>query len=280
MELTHENKVERFYSHGSDKRRFQEGGYLSFGYWTDEIIDYHQAAEALINHILRFEKPLNSGMILNVACGYGSETLKIYEKICPEKIIGIDITESHIEYAKLQISSLNLSDRIHFKKMDACKLSFPQDSFDYVIGIEGPAHFNTREVFLKKAYEVLKPNGILLLSDILVDNTGAEKKLYNRIIGNFCAKFWYMPKANRMSVEEIKVLLNEIGFVIDNIESAGKKVYPGFSLYNLKLKSIRNAIRTRGIRIGLGLTLISWLLGYVYRRKMIDYVFLRAIKRG
>ena len=280
MELTHENKVERFYSHGSDKRRFQEGGYLSFGYWTDEIIDYHQAAEALINHILRFEKPLDGGMILNVACGYGSETLKIYEKICPEKIICIDITESHIEYAKLQISSLNLSDRIHFKKMDACKLSFPQDSFDYVIGIEGPAHFNTREVFLKKAYEVLKPNGILLLSDILVDNTGAEKKLYNRIIGNFCAKFWYMPKANRMSVEEIKVLLNEIGFIIDSTESAGKNVYPGFSRYNLKLKSIRNAIRTRGIRIGLGLTLISWLLGYVYRRKMIDYVFLRAIKRG
>ena len=280
MELTHENKVERFYSHGSDKRRFQEGGYLSFGYWTDEIIDYHQAAEALINHILRFEKPLDGGMILNVACGYGSETLKIYEKICPEKIIGIDITESHIEYAKLQISSLNLSDRIHFKKMDACKLSFPQDSFDYVIGIEGPAHFNTREVFLKKTYEVLKPNGILLLSDILIDNTGTEKKLYDRIIGNFCAKFWYMPKANRMSVEEIKVLLNEIGFIIDSTESAGKNVYPGFSRYNLKLKSIRNAIRTRGIRIGLGLTLISWLLGYVYRRKMIDYVFLRAIKRG
>jgi ubiquinone/menaquinone biosynthesis C-methylase UbiE len=280
MELTHENKVERFYSHGSDKRRFQEGGYLSFGYWTDEIIDYHQAAEALINHILRFEKPLNSGIILNVACGYGSETLKIYEKICPEKIIAIDITDSHIEYARLRISALNLSDRIHFEKMDACKLDFPHDSFDYLIGVEGPAHFNTREVFLRKAYEVLKPDGILLLSDILVDSKVAEKKLYNRIIGNFCAKFWYMPKANWISIEEMTVLLNEIGFINDTTESAGRNVYPGFSHYNLKLKSIKNAIRTRGIRIGLGLTLISWLLGYVYRRKMIDYVFIRAIKRG
>ena len=73
MKISHENKVERFYSHGSDKRRFQEGGYLSFGYWTDEKIDYHQAAEALINHILRFENPLNSGMVLNVACVYDPE---------------------------------------------------------------------------------------------------------------------------------------------------------------------------------------------------------------
>jgi ubiquinone/menaquinone biosynthesis C-methylase UbiE len=280
MKLTHENKVEKFYSHGSDIRRFQEGGYLSFGYWTDEIIDYHQAVVALINRILKFEKPLNSGMVLNVACGYGSETLKIYEKICPEKIIAIDITESHIEYAKIQIRSLNLSDRIHFEKMDACKLSFPPNSFDYVIGIEGPAHFNTRAIFLKKAYEVLKPNGILLLSDIIVDNIETEKNLYNRIIGNFCAKHWYMPKNNWMSIEEMKVLLNEIGFIIDTAESVGRNVYPGFSHYNLKLESVKNAIRTRGIRIGVALTFISWLLGYVYRRKLIDYVFLRAIKKG
>jgi ubiquinone/menaquinone biosynthesis C-methylase UbiE len=279
MKLTHENKVEKFYSHGSDLRRFQEGGYLSFGYWINGITDYHQAVEALINHMLMFEKPLNSGMVLNVACGYGSETLKIYEKICPEKIIAIDITGQHIEYAKLQISSLNLSDRIQFEKMDACKLNFPPCSFDYVIGIEGPAHFNTREVFLKKAYEMLKPQGILLLSDIIVNNIEAEKNLYNRIIGHFCAKHWHMPKANWMSMEELKLLLNKIGFVIDTFESAGKDVFPGFSRFNLKMKSIRNAIHTRGIRIGLALTFISWLLGYVYRRKMIDYMFLRAIKK-
>jgi hypothetical protein len=37
MRLTHENKVEKFYSHGSDTRGFQDGGYLSFGYWTAGI---------------------------------------------------------------------------------------------------------------------------------------------------------------------------------------------------------------------------------------------------
>ena len=89
-----------------------------------------------------------------------------------------------------------------------------------------------------------------------------------------------MPRVNWMSMEEMKGLLNEIGFIIDTAESAGRNVFPGFSHHNLKLESIRNAIRTRGIRIGLALTLISWLLGYVYRRKMIDYVFLRAIKKG
>jgi len=54
MKLTHENKVERFYSHGSDRRGSQEGGFLSFGYWTNESNNYHQAAETLINRQFQF----------------------------------------------------------------------------------------------------------------------------------------------------------------------------------------------------------------------------------
>ena len=224
MKLSHENKVEKFYSHGSDKRGFQEGGFLSFGYWIDNIKHYHEAVEALINRMLQFEKP------------------------------------------------------ILYQKMDACKLAFEDNSFDYVIGIEGPAHFNTREAFLRNSFRVLKPNGVLLLSDIMVDSIAAKKNRFNRMVSNFCAKHWYMPKANWMSIPELKLQLERIGFRVDTAESVGNKVYPGFSSYNLKWKSVINAIRIRGYRIGLALTFISWLLGYVHRRGLIDYVFIRAVK--
>jgi microcystin synthetase protein McyJ len=276
--LTHENKVERFYSHGSDIRGTQEGGFLSFGYWTEDTRDYHEAVEALIDRMLQFEKPHNSGMVLNVACGYGAETLKIYEKIRPDKIYAIDITGAHIGFAKRHFNEMNLSDKIHFEKMDACRLCFEPNTFDYVIGIEGPAHFNTREQFLRKAYEVLKPGGIILLSDIIVDDAETLKGLYNRTIGKFCAKHWYMPEENWMPIEELKTLMERIGFKIDTAESVGNHVYPGFSRYNLKWESLKNAFHTRGFRIGLALTFISWLLGYVHRRRMIDYVFIRAVK--
>jgi SAM-dependent methyltransferase len=162
--------------------------------------------------------------------------------------------------------------------MDACKLSFAPNNFDYGIGIEGPAHFNTRELFLRKAYEVLKPGGIILLSDIIVDDIETLNTLYNRIIGKFCARHWYMPEENWMSLEELKILMKKIGFKIDTAESIGNSVYPGFSRYNLKWKSLKNAFRTRGLRIGIALTIISWLLGHVHRRNMIDYIFIRAIK--
>lgn len=278
MKLTHENKVEKFYSIGSDSRGFQEGGFLSFGYWIKGIKNYRQAVESLINQLLKFEKPIHSGTILNVACGYGAETLKIYEKLKPLKVIAIDITTAHVEFAKRQIKLLGLSDYISIEKKNACNLNYPPESFDYVIGIEGPAHFNTRETFLKKAYKVLKPGGILLLSDVIVNKATAEKNLYNKIIGAFCAKHWHMPEANWMSLNEIKTLLNKIGLKVNTIKSVGEYVYPGFSKYNLKWESIKNAMRTRGIKIGSALTFISWLLGHVHRRDMIDYVLIRAVK--
>jgi len=49
--LTHEEKVERFYSHGADLRAAQEGGLLSFGYWTESTVDYRQATEDLLARV-------------------------------------------------------------------------------------------------------------------------------------------------------------------------------------------------------------------------------------
>jgi SAM-dependent methyltransferase len=278
MKQSHEKSVEAFYSHGSEIRGLQDGGYLSFGLWSEETATYHQAVEALIQYVLQGESALHRGSVLNVACGFGAETVKIYEKICPNRIIAIDLTDSHIEFAKQHAYALNLSDRIVFQTMDACKIDFPPNTFDYVIGIEGPAHFNTRELFLRKAFDALKKDGVLLLTDVIVDNIVVQKNLYNRLIGWFCAKQWYMPKANWMSIGELKSLLIQIGFRVEKSESLGSQVYPGFSHFNLKWASIKNAVQTHGIRIGISLTIISWLLGYVHRRKIADYVFLRAVK--
>ncbi len=275
---THEEKVDKFFTHGSDIRAIQEGGFLSFGYWTKKGQDYYQAAKDLLDLFLSKETPLNRGTILDVACGYGSEAFIIYEKLKPDKIIAIDITAAHIERAKTVARELNLSDKIIFDKQDACLLPFQSNSFAYVIGIEGPSQFNTREDFLKRAHDVLEPNGILLLTDVIVHKEVAQKTWFNRRIRDIISKHWYMPKPNWMNNERYHQMLEDIGFKVDFIESIGDKVYPGFAKFNMKLSSIKNAINVRGFRIGLGLTFISWLLGIASRKGMIDYAHIRAVK--
>lgn len=278
MYLTHEQKVEKFYSHGTKQRSVQENGFLSFGYWDNNTDDYNIAVKKLLNLVLENEKPLHRDLILNVACGYGSETFIIYEKLLPERIIAIDITEAHINYARCEAEKKRLSDKIHFTKMDACSLPFESESFQYVIGIEGPAHFNSREIFLQKGFEVLKPGGVLLLSDIIVDRVAAKKNLFYRILSRLCSKYWYMPETNWMTINELRHLLEKIGFRQITVECIGEYVYPGFARFNTRWSSILNALKIRGIRIGIGLTFISWLLGLVYRLGMTEYVFVKAVK--
>lgn len=279
MRFLHEENVERFYSRGAAARALQEDGFLSFGYWTENTRDYFQAAEDLLDHVVGDEPPLHHGTILNIACGYGAETFRIYEKLQPEKIVAIDITDAHIQYAKKLAAERQMSDRILFDKMDACRLPFESDSFTYAIAIEGPAHFKSREEFLKQVYNVLKPGGVLLLSDIIVNNSVVQKSRFNRWISRLCAKHWLMPKANWMSVEEFDKMLGVIGFERKSVRSIGENVYPGFARFNIKWSSIFNAMRTRGIRLGIGLTFISWLLGFLYRRGILDYTIIKAAKR-
>ncbi len=275
---THEKKVEKFYSHGSALRSLQSAGFLSFGLWRDDTLDYQQAAEDLLKMLLENEKPLNRGTILNVACGYGTETFEIYRRLSPENIIAIDITQAHIDFARKRAEDLHLADKIVFERQDACILPYQPGSFAYIIGIEGPAHFNTREKFLRRSFDVLEPGGVLLLTDIIVNRAKAEGQPMNFWIGRRAANLWHMPKANWMTIPEIVQLLESVGFKVDIARSMGERVYPGFSRNNTKMPSIINAIKTRGIFIGLGLTFISWLLGWAFRRDMIDYAFIRAVK--
>jgi ubiquinone/menaquinone biosynthesis C-methylase UbiE len=275
---SHEKKVEKFYSHGSDSRSSQGGGFLSFGIWREDTADYQQAAADLLAMLLENERPLNRGTILNVACGYGAETFEIYKRLSPEKIIAIDITEAHINFARKKAEALDLSKKIAFAKQDACILPYPSGSFSYVIGIEGPAHFNTREKFLRRAFAVLESGGILLLTDIIVNRGDARRQPLNFWLGRRIAGFWHMPEANWMTIAEIVALLAAIGFRVDIARSMGGRVYPGFSRNNTRMPSIINAIRTRGIFIGLGLTIISRLLGWAFRRGMIEYALIRAVK--
>ncbi|HNX58172.1 MAG TPA: methyltransferase domain-containing protein [Spirochaetota bacterium] len=275
--ITHEQKVSRFYTSGTKKRSHEAGGFLSFGYWDDKVEDYYSAAKRLLKYVLDNSGISNPSIILNVACGYGAETIGIFKRFKPSKIFAIDITKAHIDAANnmMQIYPYDIS----FQVKNACRTGFPESYFSHVIGIEGPAHFNTREMFIKEAYRVLKPGGCLILTDII-----AQKNIYRLSpiklqLARLCSKRWHMPYVNWIDEDGYRRLLEKAGFIVEKINIIGDKVYPGFSRNNLRFRSIINAITTRGFFTGIGLTIISWMLGFLYRKHMVDYIFLRAKKR-
>jgi ubiquinone/menaquinone biosynthesis C-methylase UbiE len=107
--------------------------------------------------------------VLDVGCGAGIPTAKfLSEKGI--KVTGIDISETMIKLARQNVP------HAEFFKMDANKLQFPENSFDGIISVYTLFHIprkNHLDIF-KQFYEVLKPNGILMMNSGVSGSEGVS----------------------------------------------------------------------------------------------------------
>ncbi|MFQ5456164.1 MAG: class I SAM-dependent methyltransferase [Nitrospirota bacterium] len=97
--------------------------------------------------------------ILEVGIGTGL-SLEFYPEDC--KIVGIDLCGSMLEKGKKRVKKYNLKN-VHLKKMDACSLSFADNSFDailaaYVISVVPNPH-----KVLAEMTRVCKDKGSIIL---------------------------------------------------------------------------------------------------------------------
>lgn len=284
---THEKKVENFYSTGINRARLDhekidkiDRGFLSFGYWDKETTSYLEAATNLVNFVIKNSNLKKKKRILNVACGYGTETFSFYDRFAPELIEGIEITKIHVDIANTKARELGLSEKIKFRYGDACEPGYPDESFSCILGIEGPAHFNSREKFFETAFRVLENEGELLMTDIILGKEFNNGEKLQILILKCVAKLWVYPKVNWVDEEAYKSQLEKAGLKLNRFKKIGDRVFPGFAGNCFKIKTIKTRSAHRGFLSIIGLNIISFLLKYVYKKGLIEYIFVRAQKGG
>ncbi|AST92564.1 SAM-dependent methyltransferase [Sutcliffiella cohnii] len=120
----------------------------------------------LLEHLARyhFTIPFLHGRVLDFACGSGYGT-HIMAKIAKKKVtevVGIDISEETIMYAKKTYYHPKSS----FIVGDVANPNLPSNlgNFDCIVSFETLEHVKQEEQFLLNIYNMLKPGGILILS--------------------------------------------------------------------------------------------------------------------
>ena len=282
---THEKKVENFYSTGINRERLDhekidsiDRGFLSFGYWDKGTKSYLEAATNLVNFVIKNSKLKKKDRILNVACGYGTETFVFYDRFAPELIEGIEITKIHVDIANEKARKMGLADKIRFRYGDACEPGYPDESFSCILGIEGPAHFNSREKFFEEAFRVLETGGELLMTDIILGRKFNKGEKLQVLILKCVAKLWVYPKVNWVDEEGYKIQLEKAGLRVDCLEKIGDRVIPGFAGNCFNIKTIKTRSAHRGFLSIIGLNIISFMLSYIYKKGLIEYIFVKAQK--
>ena len=142
---------------------------LSFGVdkiWRNNAIDF----------LLKHRQSTDS--VLDIATGTGDFAIRSFQKLHPQKVVGIDISEGMMAIGRKKVEKLGLSNRITFQKEDCAKMSFPDNSFDAVISAFALRNFQNLNECLKEMHRVLKDDGHLSVVDLCAPVSFPMKQLF------------------------------------------------------------------------------------------------------
>lgn len=149
------------------------GRHIHWGYWPDPAAaqpdspdDYARAAERLSRELLALADIRPGMRVLDAGCGFGGTLASLREHAEGVELVGLNIDARQLQRAAM-LAREGSGMAPSFVAADACTLPFADASFDRILAVECIFHFPSRAVFLAEVRRVLRPGGILVLSDFV-----------------------------------------------------------------------------------------------------------------
>lgn len=200
--------------------------WFNLGYWK-KARTYPDACADLARYLGKSVEFKPTDAILDVGFGFADQDMLWHQEFHIKKIVGINITPLQVEVAQQRVSQARLSNSIELHLGSATELRFPHNSFDKVVALESAYHFRTREQFFAEAFQVLRPGGKMVLSDILPITKAKRWNLFqwlNRRRVN-------LPDVNMYDRSTYEKKLQAQGFIEVHTESIGNYIFPGIIQY-------------------------------------------------
>lgn len=150
------------------------------------------------------------GVILDLGCGRGTDTIAAAKKLIKGKAVGLDITEAMIEKAKENSLKENL-ENVNFVKGDIENLPFPDETFDYVISNCVINHAKDKQRAYAEIRRVLRVGGYFVISDpvtkySLPDEIKNSPKEWAECFGGAITEQEYIDSIKRAGFAKVDIL--------------------------------------------------------------------------
>ena len=242
-------------------------GWLNLGLWerSDSPDNGLEAVRRLVR-VLAGELPKNQA-ILDVANGLGAQDEVIAEVATPRQLVALNITESQLRAGRERLRAARAAP----VNGDATRLPFKDDSLDGIISVEAAFHFPSRSSFFTEARRVMRPGGILAMSDVgaeRIPRTPAE--IFAAIVN---LRIWGLKAKNMNSADDIAQTARDAGFRNVEVQRVTDEVIsPAVRFLLRKLDNAPGAPLV--YRLTAKLLLRQW--GMLARRRVIEYILLTA----
>lgn len=130
--------------------------------------------------------------ILDVATGTGDFAILAQQKLNPESVVGIDISEGMLAIGREKVEQKGLNDVVSFQYEDCESMSFSDNHFDAIISAFALRNFQNLDKCLMEMKRVLVPQGKLVAIDLCTPVSFPMKQLfwlYKKIVMPIIGRF-------------------------------------------------------------------------------------------
>ena len=243
-------------------------GWLNLGLWEGRG-DASEAADAVVRlaSVLAAELPAGSD-IVDVANGLGAQDLLIRSVARPRNLVAINITESQLRSGRARLQEAAATPLV----ADATALPLADLSTDGIISIEAAFHFPSRHRFFAEARRVLRPGGVLSMSDVSAERSRTLSPL-EAVAGLTNLRVWGIRRHSLMTSAQIEAALIATGFVNVRVRDVSHRVFPpAIRFFRQRLRTVHDG--PLAYRWGSGLLLRQWEL--LAARGVMRYLLVRA----
>ena len=111
-------------------------------------------------------RPYSPKRVLDIATGTGDFALLAARRLCPDEVVGIDLSSGMLAIGKQKAARAGLDDKVKFSREDCMSLSFADGSFDAVTAAFGIRNFQNLEQGLREMQRVLRVGGVLSIVEL------------------------------------------------------------------------------------------------------------------
>ena len=266
------NPAARVYdSIGQDFFLALDEGWLNLGLWEGDGTDPSEAPRAVRRLVSTVAEPLpRGGVVLDVGNGLGAQDPLIAEVVRPKGLVALNITESQLRAGRRRLAEANAQP----VNGDATRIPLRDETVDGVISVEAAFHFSSRARFFAEAFRVLRPGGILSMSDVPV------KRLPRRpgelLAGLTQLRVWGLSTAAVATADRIVEAVEGAGFQDVEAGLVGDRVIAPALAFVRRRLDIERGEAPMAMRLASRVMLSQ--VELLWRRGLLDYLLLKAVK--
>jgi erythromycin 3''-O-methyltransferase len=245
-------------------------GWLNLGLWEGEG-DEDEAPVAVRRLVERLASGLpTGGAILDVGNGLGVQDPVISHVARPASLVALNITESQLRAGRPNLQQAGA----HPVAGDATRIPLAGATMDGLISVEAAFHFSSRRRFFDEAARVLRPGGVLAMSDVPIARL--PRGPVELAAGLSQLRVWGLRAGAVATASQIESDVHAAGFGHVEVELVGDRVIaPALTCIRRRLDAIGNDVPA-WLRLACRAEMAQ--VDLLWRRGLVDYLLLRAIR--